>query len=127
MPVSLLPELARLFGLAADELLELRNGAGKRGLASKFQKQLKRIAQLPRARQEVVIQISTGSSRNAPSRRLAPRLSLRTARRGGHLVAEIHEAAVATSHDARNSGRRGKASLLWMGYQGQRGLALTFR
>jgi transcriptional regulator with XRE-family HTH domain len=60
MPVSLLPELARLFGVAADELLGLRNGAGKRGPAPKFQKQLERIAQLPRARQQVVMQMLDG-------------------------------------------------------------------
>lgn len=49
MPVSLLPTLAQIFGVAGDELLGLRNGAGKRGPAPKFQKQLERIAQLPRA------------------------------------------------------------------------------
>ncbi len=55
MSVSLLPELARLFGVGVDELLGLRNGTGKRGPAPKFQKQLERIAQLPRARQRVVM------------------------------------------------------------------------
>ena len=60
LPMSLLPELARLFGVAVDELLGLRNGAGKRGPAPKFQKQLERIAQLPRARQEVVMQMLDG-------------------------------------------------------------------
>jgi transcriptional regulator with XRE-family HTH domain len=60
MPVSLLPELARIFGVAADELLGLRNGNGKRGPAPKFQKQLERIAQLPRARQQVVMDMLDG-------------------------------------------------------------------
>lgn len=60
MPVSLLPQLARLFGVGADELLGLRNGAGKRGPAPKFQKQLERIAQLPRAKQRVVIEMLDG-------------------------------------------------------------------
>lgn len=60
MPVSLLPELAKIFGVAADELLGLRNGNGKRGPAPKFQKQLERIAQLPRARQLVVMDMLDG-------------------------------------------------------------------
>ena len=60
MPVSLLPELARLFGVGVDELLGLRNGTGKRGPTPKFQKQLQRIAQLPRAQQRLVIQMLDG-------------------------------------------------------------------
>jgi transcriptional regulator with XRE-family HTH domain len=60
MPVSLLPELARIFGVGVDELLGLRNGTGKRGPAPKFQKQLERIGQLPRAKQRVVIEMLDG-------------------------------------------------------------------
>ena len=60
MPVSLLPALAQIFGVAGDELLGLRNGTGKRGPAPKFQKQLERIAQLPRARQQVVMDMLDG-------------------------------------------------------------------
>ena len=60
MPVSLLPELAKLFGVAVDEILGLRNGSGKRGPAPKFQKQLERIALLPRARQQVVMDMLDG-------------------------------------------------------------------
>lgn len=60
MPVSLLPELARLFGIGTDELLGLRNASGKRGPTPKFQKQLERIAQLPRAQQRLVIQMLDG-------------------------------------------------------------------
>ena len=60
MPVSLLPELGKLFGVAVDELLGLRSGSGKRGPAPKFQKQLERIAQLPRARQQVVMDMLDG-------------------------------------------------------------------
>jgi len=60
MPVSLLPELARLFGVGVDELLGLRNGTGKRGPTPKFQKQLERIARLPRAQQRVVMQMLDG-------------------------------------------------------------------
>ena len=60
MPVSRLPVLARLFGVGVDELLGLRNGTGKRGPAPKFQKQLERIGQLPRAKQRVVIEMLDG-------------------------------------------------------------------
>lgn len=60
MPVSLLPDLARIFGVAVDELLGMRNGTGKRGPAPKFQKQLERIALLPRAKQRVVIEMLDG-------------------------------------------------------------------
>lgn len=60
MAVSLLPQLARLFGVGVDELLGLRNGTGKRGPAPKFQKQLERIGQLPRAKQRVVIDMLDG-------------------------------------------------------------------
>ena len=60
VPASLLPELARIFGIGVDELLGLRNGSGKRGPTPKFQKQLERIAQLPRAQQRLVIQMLDG-------------------------------------------------------------------
>jgi transcriptional regulator with XRE-family HTH domain len=60
LPASYLPLLSRLFGVATDELLGLRGGAGKRGPAPKYQKQLERIAQLPRARQRVVVDMLDG-------------------------------------------------------------------
>ena len=60
VPASMLPQLARIFGVGVDELLGLRNGTGKRGPAPKFQKQLERIAQLPRTQQRVVIQMLDG-------------------------------------------------------------------
>ena len=60
VPASLLPELARIFGVGVDELLGLRNGTGKRGPTPKFQKQLERIGQLPRAQQRLVIQMLDG-------------------------------------------------------------------
>lgn len=56
----MLPELARIFGVGVDELMGLRNGTGKRGPTPKFQKQLERIAQLPRAQQRLVIQMLDG-------------------------------------------------------------------
>ena len=60
MPVSLLPQLARIFGVAVDELLGLRNGVGKRGPTPKFQKQLDRISRLPRTKQRVVMEMLDG-------------------------------------------------------------------
>ena len=60
IPASMLPELGRIFGVGIDELLGLRNGTGKRGPTPKFQKQLERIAQLPRAQQRVVMQMLDG-------------------------------------------------------------------
>ncbi|HKQ84102.1 MAG TPA: hypothetical protein VJS42_18035 [Steroidobacteraceae bacterium] len=43
MPVSLLPKLAQLFGVAGDELLGLNSGAGKRGPTPKLQQQIERL------------------------------------------------------------------------------------
>jgi len=60
VPASMLPQLARILGVGVDELLGLRNGTGKRGPTPKFQKQLDRIAQLPRAQQRVVMQMLDG-------------------------------------------------------------------
>lgn len=60
VPASMLPQLARIFGIGVDELLGLRNGTGKRGPTPKFQKQLERIAQLPRAKQRLVIEMLDG-------------------------------------------------------------------
>jgi transcriptional regulator with XRE-family HTH domain len=60
MPVSLLPKLAHIFGVGVDELLGLRNGTGKRGPTPKFQKQLERIARLPRPQQRLVMQMLDG-------------------------------------------------------------------
>ncbi len=60
MPVSLLPEFSQLFAVPVDELLGLRAGVGKRGPTPKFQKQLERIARLPRAKQHVVMQMLDG-------------------------------------------------------------------
>lgn len=43
-----------------EALLGLANGAAKRGATPKLQKQLERIAQLPRAQQRVVMQMLDG-------------------------------------------------------------------
>lgn len=57
MPVSLVPELARFFGVAADELLGMRTTAGKRGPAPKLQQHLQRISRLPKPKQRAVMEV----------------------------------------------------------------------
>lgn len=60
-PVSLLPELAQLFGISVDELLGLhKNGASKRGPAPLLQKQIERLNHLPKAQQKVVLKMLEG-------------------------------------------------------------------
>jgi transcriptional regulator with XRE-family HTH domain len=58
--VSMLPTLAQLFGISVDELLGLKNGAGKRGPMPLLQKQIERLNRLPRAQQKVVMQMLDG-------------------------------------------------------------------
>jgi transcriptional regulator with XRE-family HTH domain len=58
--VSMLPTLAQLFGISVDELLGLKNGAGKRGPTPLLQKQIERLNRLPRAQQKVVMQMLDG-------------------------------------------------------------------
>ncbi len=60
MPVSLLPEIAQFFGVSVDELLGRKNGAAKRGPAPKFQQQIERLSQLPKAKQKVVMEMLEG-------------------------------------------------------------------
>ena len=60
MPVSLLPIFSRLFGVPVDERLGLGGGKGKRGPTPKLQQQLERIARLPRAKQNVVMEMLDG-------------------------------------------------------------------
>lgn len=59
---SMLPALAEVLGTTLEELYgqQPARAAGKRGPAPKFQKQLERIAQLPRAQQRVVMQMLDG-------------------------------------------------------------------
>lgn len=55
IPVSTLPMLARLFAMSIDELLgEPANKRTKRGPASKLQRQIEQISQLPRSKQRFV-------------------------------------------------------------------------
>ena len=57
VPVSALPTLASLFEVSVDELLGKESQAvkGKRGPASKLEKQLERVSSLPRSKQKFVI------------------------------------------------------------------------
>jgi len=60
MPVSLLPALAQFFGIAVDELLGLKNGAGKRGPTPMLQRQIERLSRLPKTKQKVVMEMLEG-------------------------------------------------------------------
>jgi transcriptional regulator with XRE-family HTH domain len=61
VPVSALPVLAKALGVDLETLLgETSKRTGKRGPAPKYQQQLERIAQLPRARQQVVMDMLDG-------------------------------------------------------------------
>jgi len=57
IPASMLPELARIFGVGVDELLGLRNGSGKRGPTPKLQQQLERLSALPKPKQRAVMEV----------------------------------------------------------------------
>jgi len=56
IPVSALPILAQLFNMSIDELLgkQTKLSNGKRGPASKLQRQVEQISQLPRSKQKFV-------------------------------------------------------------------------
>lgn len=61
MPISLLPEVAQLFGVTTDELLGRKSGAaGKRGPTSKMQQQAERLSRLPPSKQRVVMEMLEG-------------------------------------------------------------------
>jgi transcriptional regulator with XRE-family HTH domain len=61
MPVSLLPKLAVLFGVAGDELLGMTGAAsGKRGPPPKLQQQIERLQRLPKAKQKLVMEMLEG-------------------------------------------------------------------
>jgi transcriptional regulator with XRE-family HTH domain len=60
-PVSMMPQLAQVFGISVDELLGLhKNGAGKRGPTPLLQKQIERLNSLPKAQQKVVMKMLEG-------------------------------------------------------------------
>lgn len=61
MPISLLPEVAQLFGVSTDELLGRKSGlAGKRGPTSKMHQQAERLSRLPASKQRVVMEMLEG-------------------------------------------------------------------
>ncbi len=53
-PASTLPMLAQAIGLSVEELLGTQQPKGKPGPASRLQKQMERISQLPRTKQRYV-------------------------------------------------------------------------
>jgi transcriptional regulator with XRE-family HTH domain len=57
VPVSLLPELAQLLDVSIEELIvgDKTKSTGKRGPASKIDRQVEEIRRLPRAKQRFVI------------------------------------------------------------------------
>lgn len=60
MPVSIVLAFPKLYGVDANELLGLQNGAGKRGPTPLLQKQIERLNQLPKTQQKVVMQMLDG-------------------------------------------------------------------
>lgn len=59
--VSLVVQMAGMLGVGVEELLgEPARPAGKRGPAPKLQQQMQRIAKLPRAKQQLVMQMLDG-------------------------------------------------------------------
>ena len=60
-PASLLPPLVQALGLTLEELLGQEVASnGKRGPTPKLQKQFERISQLPRAKQQVLMEMLDG-------------------------------------------------------------------
>lgn len=54
LPVTLLPDLARLFQASVEEVLGLTGGKAKPGPAPKLQQQIEKVSSLPRAKQKFV-------------------------------------------------------------------------
>lgn len=60
-PVSLLPQLAQLFGISVDELLGLhKSAAAKRGPTPQLQQKIERLSRLPKAKQKFVLEMLEG-------------------------------------------------------------------
>jgi transcriptional regulator with XRE-family HTH domain len=57
MPISTLPLLASALGVSIEALIGDQTKRSKRGPTPKLQQQMERIAQLPRARQQFVMQV----------------------------------------------------------------------
>lgn len=56
-PASMLPTLAQILGMTLDELLGQEKPKGKRGPASRLQQQIDRIRELPKTKQQVVMEM----------------------------------------------------------------------
>ncbi len=58
VPASMLPQLARIFGVGVDTLIgESAQGKTKRGPAPKLQQHIERISQLPKPKQKFVLEM----------------------------------------------------------------------
>jgi transcriptional regulator with XRE-family HTH domain len=57
VPASLLPALAKAFGVSVDELLGVAKSASKRGPAPKLAQHMEKISQLPKPKQRFVIEV----------------------------------------------------------------------
>ncbi len=55
IPVSVLTNMARLFAVPMDELVGAKEAPAKRGPASRLQRQMEQIAQMPRAKQKLAM------------------------------------------------------------------------
>jgi transcriptional regulator with XRE-family HTH domain len=60
MPLWMLPQIALLFGVSADELIGEAAKPGKRGPASRLQQQIERLSSLPQAKQRLVMEMLEG-------------------------------------------------------------------
>ncbi len=60
MPVSLLPSMAKFFGIAVDDLLGVKNGSGRRGPTPLLQRQIERLSRLPKPKQKVIMEMLDG-------------------------------------------------------------------
>jgi len=57
VPVTLLPDIARVFGVSVDDLLGTATGKARPGPAPKLQKQMEQISSLPKEQQRSIMQV----------------------------------------------------------------------
>lgn len=55
IPASMLPTLAKLFAVPMDELVGIKEAPTKRGPAPRLQQQMEQIAQMPKAKQKLAM------------------------------------------------------------------------
>ena len=60
VPVSLLPPLARALGASVEALIDDKATPAKRGPAPQLQQRIERLTRLPKAKQELVLQMLDG-------------------------------------------------------------------